>query len=539
MRYQQIIKNIAQSISPLLSWANPQTQPLPGQIANNAGGYYFPVDDYVCLNRFLILGSESGTYYVSAPKLTLDNTKAIQRLIENDGVKVVERIVEISMSGRAPKNEPALFALALATAANDAKTRSVAFEAITKVARTGTHILIFVDFVNNLRGWGRGFRKAISRWFLVTPLEQLTLQAVKYSQRSGWSMRDLLRLSHPVTNDIERLALIDWIAHPKKPDAIISAREKFRLIEGKYRVNEALDSASVAKAIRQYSLPREAVPNKHLEHTEVWNALLVDMPMKAMIRNLAKMTEVGLLTSLSDVSDYIVNRLLDSEQIKNARIHPIDLLLALRTYAQGHGQLGKLTWEPVPAIIEALNAAFYCAFQQHEPTNKRILIGLDVSGSMQESKCSGSPVLQCVEAAGATAMLFVNAESNIHTMAFDTCARELPITKSQRLDDVLKAIKRLSGGGTDISEPIAYALKRKIKVDAFVILTDNETWAGDAHPVQMLRKYRQSINQSAKLVVLATASNKGDICDPNDTLSLGIAGFDTAALQLVSQFIND
>jgi 60 kDa SS-A/Ro ribonucleoprotein len=76
-------------------------------------------------------------------------------------------------------------------------------------------------------------------------------------------------------------------------------------------------------------------------------------------------------------------------------------------------------------------------------------------------------------------------------------------------------------------------------MDAIVIITDNETWAGQEHPVQALYQYRQRINPKAKLVVMATVANSGIICDPADPLSIGVAGFDAAAPQLVMDFIGD
>jgi 60 kDa SS-A/Ro ribonucleoprotein len=121
-------------------------------------------------------------------------------------------------------------------------------------------------------------------------------------------------------------------------------------------------------------------------------------------------------------------------------------------------------------------------------------------------------------------------------MAFDTAAHEFTITRKQRLDDVMNSMTKW-GGGTDLSLPVAYALKKKLTVDAFVILTDNETWAGREHAVQTLHQYRQRINPSAKLVVLASSANAGSVIDPNDPLSFGVAGFDAAAPQLVAEFI--
>ena len=89
----------------------PQTEPLPGReaemVANSAGGYVFPVNDWTRVERFLILGSEGGSYYASERKLTVGNAQAVKRAIAADGPRVVKTVVEISGAGRAPKNQPA------------------------------------------------------------------------------------------------------------------------------------------------------------------------------------------------------------------------------------------------------------------------------------------------------------------------------------------------------------------------------------------------------------------------------------------------
>ena len=46
----------------------PQTEPVLGrtdQVKNSAGGYVFAVDDWTRATRFIILGTQSGTYYAS------------------------------------------------------------------------------------------------------------------------------------------------------------------------------------------------------------------------------------------------------------------------------------------------------------------------------------------------------------------------------------------------------------------------------------------------------------------------------------------
>jgi 60 kDa SS-A/Ro ribonucleoprotein len=54
-----------------------QARPISGRekemLPNNAGGYGFQLDDWERLERFLILGSESGTYYVTLHRREMVN----------------------------------------------------------------------------------------------------------------------------------------------------------------------------------------------------------------------------------------------------------------------------------------------------------------------------------------------------------------------------------------------------------------------------------------------------------------------------------
>ena len=71
------------------------------------------MDDWTRLDRFLILGAEGGTYYITERDLVKQNHDTLVRCIKADGIRAVNCIVEISDRGRAPKNDPAIFALAL------------------------------------------------------------------------------------------------------------------------------------------------------------------------------------------------------------------------------------------------------------------------------------------------------------------------------------------------------------------------------------------------------------------------------------------
>jgi 60 kDa SS-A/Ro ribonucleoprotein len=72
-----------------------------------------------------------------------------------------------------------------------------------------------------------------------------------------------------------------------------------------------------------------------------------------------------------------------------------------------------------------------------------------------------------------------------------------------------------------------------------MIYTDSETWAGQVHPVQALRQYRDRMGVPAKLVVVGMASNGFSIADPNDAGMLDVVGFDTATPQVLADLATE
>jgi len=197
-------------------------------------------------------------------------------------------------------------------------------------------------------------------------------------------------------------------------------------------------------------------------------------------------------------------------------------------------------------VIEALNVAFYRAFQNIEPSGKRILLALDVSGSMAGGRVAGT-ALTPRDASAALALVTAATELTHHIVGFTAAngrdwsggagITPLALTGSMRLDDAVRKVSGLPFGPTDCALPMLYALDKGLKVDAFVIYTDSETWAGKIHPVQALQMYRERTGIAAKLVVVGMVSNGFSIADPNDAGMLDVVGFDTATPALIADFI--
>lgn len=511
----------------------PQTEPLLGQnqIKNSAGGYVYKIDDWQRLDRFLILGAEGGTYYVGEKKLVADNAKTVLELIKHDGNRVIQRTVEISEAGRAPKNDPAIFVLALCSAHGDETTRKAAAAAVSKVCRTGTHLFHFAEYVNALRGWGRSVKRAVQNWYLEKEPNQLAYQLFKYKSRDGWSHRDLLRLSKPKSADAAIDALFGHaVGKPKEvPD---SAGEWVNAVLS--LPNRSI--SEIVELVQRYNLPREVLPTEALNAPEVWEAMLPKMPATALLRNLATMTRVGVVKPLSAGNRVVLDKLNDHAWLCKARVHPIAVLSALMTYQRGCGFRSENTWEPVPQIVDALEEAFYGTFKAVEPCGKGVLLALDVSGSMSGGDIAGVPGLSPAMATAALALVTARTEPNYHIVGFASEIKDLRITAKDTITTALRKVHDQNFGSTDCAAAFKWALKNKIEAQLIAIYTDNETWAGGQHVSVAQREYRNKMQIPARSVAVGMTATECSINDPEDPLSLNIVGFDSACPQMISDF---
>jgi len=393
-------------------------------------------------------------------------------------------------------------------------------------------------------------RDAVAKWYNGKKPRGLATAITKYQQRDGWSHRDVLRLSHAKPADRMHSLLFKYAA--KGWDAVAEDVKEIRewadaeaeaeaandrTIEFLTAVEaiKTADEAHACELIREHGLVREHLPTEMLSSAAVWEALLTEMPMTALMRNLNKLTQVGLLAKDAPAVEAVAARFSDVEQLRSARLHPLNILVAMRTYARGHGDKGKLSWDPNPQIVAALERAFYASFSLVAPTGKRFVLALDVSGSMCQS--IGGMGISCAEAATAMAMATVRTEPMCRTMAFGHQFHRLDLKPSDALDSAIRKTSNLSFGGTDCSLPMQWALRNKVEADVFVVYTDSETYAGKIHPVEALRQYRAKTGIAAKLIVVGMVSNGFTIADPDDAGMMDVVGFDSAAPEVMRSFV--
>lgn len=534
-----------------------QSSPIsPNQVKNSAGGFVYQISKFARLERFLILGSDSNTYYASAQKLTRENATIVTECWTENHSKTSKIICHISEGGLASKNSPAIFALALGMIHPDTKVRSTASAAVQHVCRTSTHLFEFVDTCRSIgKGFGPTLKRAVADWYNSKSDDELAYQLIKYRQRNNYTHERLLRLSHPKAENtsLARAAMYDWLRGREAnilelPSKIVAHQSAVAKVEG-----DPLHIVNLCEMIEKENLPWEALPTWANTQSEIWQVMLAKMPLTALIRNLGNMTRLGVFDDPTSYRDIAISKLLDEEQLKKARIHPFNLLYAFKTYSSGEGFRGRNSWTPLLAINRALERAFYKSFAFVPSTGKRFLIAMDISPSMSQELMNSN--MTCREAAAAMAMTTIASEprENVDVVAFSSFLAHnmndgkyggaiMPIndriTKGTSLSSIFSYIKDLPFSGTDCALPMLYALEEKKEIDCFVVYTDNETWAGRAHPVEALREYREKMGIDAKLVVVAFTATGFSIADPDDPGMLDIVGFDASAPSIISSFLN-
>ena len=507
----------------------------PGLSANNSGGPAYKITPMQRAARFLVTGSD-GTYYEPGAKLTADNAESIIELAKSDKAQeLIDLIVSVSEDGRASKQSYGLFALALVQANASGEAKTNAYRAVDKVCRTLSTLTEWMSYHENIRGTrGPAYLKAIRRWFDARTADDVAYQAVKYRKRNGWTIGDVARIAHPIT-DTAKGSVIDWSVRgeidPDITPAQILAFQEVQKADPK-------DIPGIIDASDDM-LTWEMVPTEYLNDPTVLAALAETMPMGALLRNITRFYKAGLLAPGSRVLEILAVRFSDTRQIRASRLHPINILVAVNKYIELADSDRMDHWaywnlDPyIDGVTKILYKAFYLAFGNVEPTGKRTFIALDVSGSMMAPISRDMPVT-CREAALAMSLITANTEEEVTTVVFQRKVDKIDLPMS--IHNAVNQVKNMPFGTTDIAAAINYALNNKIAVDTFIIYTDNETNYSRENPADALRRYREVMGIPARLVVMAFTASSFSVADPDDAGMLDIAGMDAASPKVIASF---
>lgn len=604
--------------------STPPTEKIPGREAemgdNRGGGIGFTVTDDTLVGRVLVLGTDKG-YYTSAQQNTDEALGAIKTLLAAGKFQLVHDIVKnVYESGRAAKQDPTFAVLALLCVDNDVENRKQAWKIVVSI-RTFSHMCTFLKFYMAVDGgWGRLPKRSLNDWVKKHSAHDLAYQDFKYLSRDGWGFRDVLRCIHTDPKGFPaemQMVLKLMVLYGKKDlDSVGAFQQALQFGQesgAKQEDIDYLDAIGYLKTCKEDGpnvLPEivsriyahrftfEFLPKWALNAPSVWKALLlsqdgtrVTMPMNALVRNLATMTVRGVFDDLV-VLNTVVAYLNNADAVKASKIHPAQVAVAWKQYQQGRGDKGKLTWEPVSALVDVLEQTMYLSFANVDPTGKRILHCFDGSGSMTlPMGVAGN--MSSAEAVALMGLMCSRTEA-AHTQQYCVFANEtgshnnnwgynhkvtnglrpMVLSPTSSLSEAVQITQVADFGATDCSLPIEKKIqefKAKFQMfaqfdrdrftaavasgdtatrdailnalglflpEVFVIYTDNDQNAGVRHPCQALQEYRQITGIPAKMAVVATQAGTKSIADPKDAGMMDLIGFDSQLPQILHDFIS-
>lgn len=516
----------------------PQTKPILGRtdmVKNNAGGYVFEITPKERLERFLLIGSEGGTYYVSEQKLTEENAKSIIGYLKTNGKDVLDTIQNFVDNRRAPKLDAILFTLSLACTHGDSETKIRAYSMISTVCKTSTHLFMFLANIQNMRGWSNGLRKGVAKFYTGRTEDQIAYQVVKYRERLGFTHKDALRLCHAKasTDGINHIFKYATFERADEKTDLGSLHPYHPLIQAFEKAQDPdISTKDLVQLIEENGLTWEMIPTERLNDPKLLNALIPHMPLVALIRNLNRFSYNG-LTANNETVKSIVGKLTDENLVKKTGIHPINVINYMYTYSSGKGNKGSKTWKVSQKIVDALCDTYSLSLSNITPSNKKILVGVDISGSM--GSLAGSTQMTCAQVANVWALTMLKSEPNVEVVQFDDSLHEPKYGKRSSVDTVLNG--NYNGGATDCALPLVHAVKNTALYDAIIILTDNETWAGPRHGIEVLDLYRKEINRDVKVIEIAMVANQFSNYPSDDKNLLRIVGFDSTVIELINSYL--
>lgn len=502
------------------------------QTLTSGGGFAFRITPIEQVYRFLFLGSSDS--YLSDRESILRIYPVIRYLSKEQPKQLTDLIMEVK--DRVPRKDALLFtAVVYLIEEDNAEARRIFLDRVLTEICTNSYT--FLTLIKNWLAFGKRFgrvwKRGIHKWYTETrTLNQLIEDAAGFAQRSGLSHRNVLRLSRPKCTDSIRNSVIHYLVKntltENAPEALVSL----------LAVPKVNDDNEVVRMINRSDIKvrLENLSDQQKTKTVMSELLLKSLRNESLIRNLRTLTSLNIFDN-DELRNFTI------ELIKSAKVHPIKLINALYVYSGAETGRSSKEITPNPRIVTALNDALELRFKETNSTNKKFLVGLDISSSMTWDKISGY-VLNPLQISAALAYQYYKTEPNTDFVTFSERLKELdPMSFQEGCLSFAKTLCNRSFGYTDLGKMIEHAItqykERGKTYDAFIMFTDNEVNHG-RHCFELLDEYRKMIgNEDVKFIINAMTAGEFTVGDPNDNRTLNLSGFDSAYPSIIADFVEN
>lgn len=419
----------------------------------------------------LMTNTLGSTFYASQRDLIAEASDIHDKMLAKD-VQFAGKALVYARNKGYMRSQP-VFGLAKMACLSDETSHKVFEQTFSQVIRTPSDLSDFVVMLRSLKGGegGRRIKRVVSNW-LCEKLSEYWVIKYGSDNRSGASLSNIIRAFHPPHKDLFRYVRgheVDLSQFPK-----IAAFENLKKAE--------TETEKIA-AIREGRLPHEVVTPFIVSSRAIWTELVEQMPIFALLRNLATLERHGVLggSDDSEVREKIESVFTNSEVIEKSKILPFRFLKALDKV--------NTAW-----VAEALREALELSFKNLKDIEGRTAVFLDISSSMRG---------QFLQVASIFAIaLMKKTRLNGRFLLFDTRVEEVKVSLR---DSILSQASRIHArGGTDTAAPLRRLLSDKDRVDNIILVTDEQQNSGRPF-FDELNQYRQSVNSKVNTFIVDVA----------------------------------
>ena len=474
--------------------AKPAERPAGQNEGRNVTGFERPLEEQYL--QTLLTNTFGQTYYVSQKDLIAESERIHGRMIDADPEFAARSIVYARNRGFM-RTQP-IYGLA-SLSSEEGNGGAALEEVFGRVIHTPNDLGDFTTLIKSARKGegGRRVKRLAGNWLL----ENLTeYWAIKYGaqREEGYSIADMFKVYHPKAG--KRLAIVDYILG--KP-ADLAELPQIAAFE---RLKRADKDSDKIKAITEGRLPHEVATPFAGSSKGVWEAIVPQMPVMALLKNLATLERHDVMERSKDI---VLKKLTDRETIEKSKILPFRFVEAR--------QHVRTAW-----VQQALADALDLAFANVPDIPGRTAVFLDISGSMGAYIRTASLFGVCV---------MKKARNNGRFMLFDDRLEELEVDLRA---PVLTQSERIQvRGGTNTALPIEQLTRDRDKVDNIVLITDEQQNTGSPFH-KVLDDYRRKVNADAKCFIVDLSPYRNAMVPSSDDKTFFVYGWSDQALSFVS-----
>lgn len=498
---------------------------------NHAGGAAYALTADHALAVFAHTGTFNSTFYVSA-KDQLDNVRKLANEVRPD------RLAKVAVLARTKgymkdmpayllavlyQRDPGLWKRVFPRVVDNGKM----LRTYAQIARSGA-----AGRVINLSS--RSHRRAINEW-----LDRRSGETVfRNSVGNTPSLVGVFRQAHVKPATREKEALLKYLFN-----------NEFGWTHRQEDRETGLGSTpeDLPSLVRQYeafkrdkSLPVPQADFRQLDSlgltTAHWTQIFRSANWTFTRMNLNTAARHGVLKD-QEMVELIARRLRDRDEIRNARAFPYQLFTAFQE-----------TRNKVPhEISEALQDAVEVSLE-NVPSLGDVVVAVDVSGSMGHAvtgnRGSATTSVRNIDVAALVASALLRRNRSARVIPFANANKPLTLNPRDSVMTNAASLSALLGGGTNCSAPLAQLNAEGHRANAFVLLSDNESWVDGTNnwnPGNGTRLHEEWLrfkrhNPNARMVCVDfSPNNTGQVKERPDILQ--VAGWSDVVFELMAAFV--